>query len=117
MLGLYVHLPFCRAHCAYCPFVVSTDDSLQDPYVDALVREIQRAPMARESTRLFRRRDAIADLAGSARESRRLFARDLTSTTTRNFDRGEPEDVMRDAVAFWRSLGVNRHQHRRAVVS
>jgi oxygen-independent coproporphyrinogen-3 oxidase len=40
MLGLYVHLPFCRAHCAYCPFVVSTDSSLQEAYVDALVREI-----------------------------------------------------------------------------
>src|SRR2546428_435101 len=40
MLGLYVHLPFCRAHCAYCPFVVSTDDAQQDAYVDALLREI-----------------------------------------------------------------------------
>jgi oxygen-independent coproporphyrinogen-3 oxidase len=40
MLGLYVHLPFCRAHCAYCPFVVSTDDAMQDAYVDALVSEI-----------------------------------------------------------------------------
>src|SRR5437870_664963 len=40
MLGLYIHLPFCRVHCAYCPFVVSTDDAMQDAYVEALVREI-----------------------------------------------------------------------------
>src|SRR5438445_8714668 len=41
MLGIYVHLPFCRVHCAYCPFAVSTDLSLQDAYVDALIREIE----------------------------------------------------------------------------
>jgi oxygen-independent coproporphyrinogen-3 oxidase len=39
-LGLYVHLPFCRTHCTYCPFVISTDLSMQDAYVDALVKEI-----------------------------------------------------------------------------
>ena len=40
MLGLYIHLPFCRVHCAYCPFVVSTDDAMQDAYAESLVREI-----------------------------------------------------------------------------
>src|SRR5213076_2363617 len=40
-LGVYVHLPFCRVHCAYCPFAVSTDLSLQDAYIGALVREIE----------------------------------------------------------------------------
>jgi len=38
--GVYVHLPFCRVHCTYCPFAISTDIGLQDAYVDALVREI-----------------------------------------------------------------------------
>jgi oxygen-independent coproporphyrinogen-3 oxidase len=39
-LGVYVHLPFCRVHCTYCPFAISTDIALQDAYVEALVREI-----------------------------------------------------------------------------
>src|SRR5215217_6070684 len=39
-LGLYVHLPFCRTHCSYCAFAISTDIGLQDEYTDALVREI-----------------------------------------------------------------------------
>src|SRR6266704_2422703 len=43
--GIYVHLPFCRVHCSYCPFVVSTNVRLQDQYTDALLREIDaRAP-------------------------------------------------------------------------
>src|SRR5512142_2005137 len=40
-LGLYVHLPFCRVHCTYCAFAISTDLSLQDRYVDALIEEIR----------------------------------------------------------------------------
>src|SRR5258705_6634364 len=39
-VGIYVHLPFCRAHCTYCPFVISTDLSQQDAYIEALVEEI-----------------------------------------------------------------------------
>jgi oxygen-independent coproporphyrinogen-3 oxidase len=39
-IGVYVHLPFCRVHCTYCPFAISTDIALQDAYVAALVREI-----------------------------------------------------------------------------
>src|SRR2546426_4774858 len=39
-LGIYVHLPFCRVHCSYCPFVVSTNVGQQDRYTDALLREI-----------------------------------------------------------------------------
>src|ERR1700759_3430606 len=41
-LGLYVHLPFCRVHCTYCPFVISTDIAQQDRYVDALMSEVGR---------------------------------------------------------------------------
>src|SRR5438270_8593446 len=41
-LGIYVHLPFCRVHCSYCPFVVSTDVRLQDRYTDALLAEIDQ---------------------------------------------------------------------------
>src|SRR5438128_9771422 len=44
-LGLYLHLPFCRVHCSYCPFVVTTNVGQQDRYTDALLREIDaRAP-------------------------------------------------------------------------
>jgi oxygen-independent coproporphyrinogen-3 oxidase len=39
-LGLYLHLPFCRVHCSYCPFAISTDLSLQDAYTSALMREL-----------------------------------------------------------------------------
>ena len=40
-LGIYVHIPFCRAKCSYCAFVSQVcDSSVQHSYVAALCREI-----------------------------------------------------------------------------
>lgn len=43
MAGLYVHIPFCEAICAYCNFTRGlVDDAVQARYVDALVTDIGR---------------------------------------------------------------------------
>lgn len=43
-LGIYVHIPFCRSICAFCPYCkVPYDRELCDRYVDALIREIHAA--------------------------------------------------------------------------
>lgn len=39
--GIYVHIPFCKAKCAYCSFVSITDLSQQKRYVAALLDEIK----------------------------------------------------------------------------
>ena len=43
-IAVYVGIPFCPTRCAYCSFVsqsVEKSFSLVDPYVDALVADIQ----------------------------------------------------------------------------
>src|SRR5207253_1680269 len=52
-LGIYVHLPFCRAHCAYCPFAISTDLSPQSAYFDALIREIDVPTHGEDTDTIF----------------------------------------------------------------
>jgi oxygen-independent coproporphyrinogen-3 oxidase len=43
-LGLYVHVPFCRAHCAYCDFDTTAGlDHLMPAYAAAVCREIEQA--------------------------------------------------------------------------
>src|SRR5207244_10516966 len=44
VLGVYIHIPFCSAICNYCNFNRGLFESdLKARYVDALVREIERA--------------------------------------------------------------------------
>lgn len=38
--GIYIHVPFCKAKCKYCAFVSTPDFSLQNSYVEALIKEI-----------------------------------------------------------------------------
>jgi putative oxygen-independent coproporphyrinogen III oxidase len=109
-LGLYIHLPFCRVHCTYCPFAVSTDIGLQDRYTDALVAEVA----ARGNGELV---DSIFFGGGTpSRTSRQNLAR-VVARLHSSFSIGDgiefsleanPEDVTIDAIAFWRTLGVNR---------
>lgn len=40
-LGLYVHIPFCKSICNFCPYCkVRFSGKLSDRYIDALIREI-----------------------------------------------------------------------------
>ena len=40
-LGLYVHIPFCKSICSFCPYCkVAYEKALCDQYIDALLREI-----------------------------------------------------------------------------
>lgn len=109
-LGLYIHLPFCRVHCTYCPFAVSTDIRLQDQYTDALLAEVD----ARGDGAAV---DSIFFGGGTpSRTSRENLMRIVDRLRERFvIDDGaefsleaNPEDVTGEAVAFWRSLGVNR---------
>ena len=41
-LGLYIHIPFCKSICNFCPYCkVRFDKALCDRYLDALLREIR----------------------------------------------------------------------------
>jgi len=45
-LGLYVHIPFCEAKCAYCHFAIDPrrpDDTRQERYVQALLTELRHS--------------------------------------------------------------------------
>lgn len=43
MLGLYIHIPYCRSKCRYCDFYSAAGaNGVPDAYVDALCREMER---------------------------------------------------------------------------
>ncbi|HEY2829430.1 MAG TPA: radical SAM family heme chaperone HemW [Thermoanaerobaculia bacterium] len=106
MLGVYVHLPFCRVHCSYCPFVISTDIELQDRYVEALVREIHCGAAGSAADTVYfgggtPSRTSIANL------QRIVKALNIAPGAEFSME-ANPEDVTPEALEAWRGLGVNR---------
>ncbi|MGN6183936.1 MAG: radical SAM family heme chaperone HemW, partial [Thermoanaerobaculia bacterium] len=124
-LGLYFHMPFCRVHCTYCPFAISTDLALQDAYVDALIREsgetrlatVDSSALLTPDSRLPTTVDTVYLGGGTpSRTSIANLARLFDSIRT-NYDiaadaevsmEANPEDVTPEALDAWRSMGVNR---------
>src|SRR5450631_4529185 len=112
-LGLYVHLPFCRTHCTYCAFAISTDGSLQEAYTEALLREIQASglgPRASVVESIYfgggtPSRMSIENLnrIATALRGPRPEARGLEFSMESN-----PEDITEESLNAWRALGVNR---------
>ena len=41
LAGIYIHIPFCIKKCPYCDFYSITDQSLKQPFIEALIREMQ----------------------------------------------------------------------------
>jgi oxygen-independent coproporphyrinogen III oxidase len=41
MSGIYIHIPFCKQACSYCDFYFLTKQELRQPFVAALLKEIQ----------------------------------------------------------------------------
>lgn len=109
-LGLYLHLPFCRVHCTYCPFAISTDLALQDEYAAAMLREIDARAGGEEVDTLYlgggtpSRMDIgnLRRIVGRVRERFRVRG-DAEVTIEAN-----PEDIEAASLAEWRELGVNR---------
>jgi putative oxygen-independent coproporphyrinogen III oxidase len=109
-VGLYLHLPFCRVHCTYCPFVISTDIAQQDRYVDALVAEIEaKGEGARVESIYFGggtpSRTSVENLQRIVAAIREKFDVDADAEFSME---ANPEDISREAIDAWRALGVNR---------
>ncbi len=114
-LGLYVHLPFCRTHCTYCAFAISTDVRLQDAYAEAVVREI-------ESSVLGPRSSVVESIYFGGGTPSRMSIDNLAKIVSalnrgpRTEDRGpvefsmeaNPEDITAESLSAWRDLGVDR---------
>ncbi len=47
-IGVYVHIPFCKAKCFYCDFVsFANKDEFMESYVDAVIKEIEASNLGK----------------------------------------------------------------------
>ena len=111
--GIYAHLPFCRSRCGYCAFVVSTDQSAQDAYLDALEREIEILAIEAgdahfDSVYLGGGTPSRTPVARLARLLDGLSRRFAVSPMAEVTLEANPEDVTGEAARSWAESGVTR---------
>lgn len=108
MAGLYIHIPFCHAKCAYCDFYSTPRSEHASEYVDALLRELD--------ARLHEIEDQITTVYIGGGTPSSLPAADLRRLVTRMalFHPEEftvevnPEDVSATLAGMLVGEGVNR---------
>lgn len=108
--GIYLHLPFCAVHCAYCPFAIATDLSLEDRYAAALIHEIEARAAGEAAATLCLgggtpSRMSAANLTAIVDAARARLRLDAGAEVTLE---ANPEDVSEAALGTWRALGMNR---------
>ncbi len=111
MLGIYLHVPFCQAICAYCNFNRGLyDEALKTRYVDALEREILENGDHRAADTIFFGGGTPSlldpsDIARLIAACRAAYAIDDGAEITLETN---PETATVDRLAAYRASGVNR---------
>lgn len=110
MIGIYVHVPFCRTRCPYCDFVsqpISGD--IPRAFVEAVCREAAAFEGPDDAYTVFLGGGtpsllgptALAAILGALRRRFRFHDPEITIEAN-------PDDVDRGLARAWRDLGVNR---------
>lgn len=111
MIGIYIHIPYCRTICPYCDFVKRRiDGSAPDQFVDALCAEITAFEGPRQACSLFFGGGTPSLLNAvqwqrilGALAAQFIFADGIEITAEAN-----PDDVTEDMARMWRDAGINR---------
>lgn len=108
--GIYVHLPFCRRRCSYCPFAISVDRRLSARYHSCLAREIATAELAGSHVETVYFGGGTPSLSGAAdlalvRGALERF--DLAKVREWTIE-ANPEDFEPGSIDAWKALGVTR---------
>lgn len=109
-IGIYVHLPFCRRRCSYCPFAISVDRRLASRYFDCLTREICAIapPTARVDTVYFGGgTPSLSEPEELVAVGRALDRFGLDAVREWTIE-ANPEDFHPDSTALWKAMGATR---------
>lgn len=109
-LGLYIHIPFCRSLCDFCPYCkVPYDRALCDRYIDALIREIHMVGGVgkKEVTSLYFGGGTPALAAGRIGEILEAVRRHFTVTQGIGVEL-HPDDVTVPILRTLREAGVTK---------
>jgi len=105
--GIYVHFPFCRRRCSYCPFAISVDLRLRQEYFSALCDEIIASSYP-DSLETLYFGGGTPSMATRTELVRVLEALPAFSNRVEFTLEANPEDFTSEAVTLWAELGITR---------
>lgn len=109
--GLYIHIPCCRFKCPYCDFYSEEKDKVPYRWIEAILKEAS----IRKGT--FESFDSLYIGGGTPSLVEPEDLSILMSKIEETFDFSErcestleanPEDISREAIEAWHSMGINR---------
>jgi len=110
MIGIYVHIPYCRTLCPYCDFVRQPiPGAVPQAYIEALCREIETFKGPQQASSVFigggtpslLTRSSLGGLLDALHGRFALGGAEITLEAN-------PDDVSEAGAASWRGLGINR---------
>ncbi len=111
MIGVYVHIPFCRTLCPYCDFVKRRLDAGRVPgeFVDALCDEIARYDGPQNADSIFIGGGTPSLLEpGDLERILKTLDEHITLVDPEITIEANPDDVTPDLVADWQRADINR---------
>lgn len=113
MAGIYLHIPFCKQACTYCNFHFTTSLRYKDDLVNALATEAEaeKGYLAGETVHTIYFGGGtpslleISDLRFLISELTKYYPVGADAEITLE---ANPDDVTRENVQQWKSLGINR---------
>jgi putative oxygen-independent coproporphyrinogen III oxidase len=110
VIGIYIHVPYCRTLCPYCDFVKQrTSGDAPDVFVEAVCGEIAAYGEPLDAATLFLgggtpsllRAESLGRILNAVAD-RFAFTWDEVTIEA------NPDDITSDLVEAWRALGINR---------
>ena len=109
MIGVYVHIPFCKRRCKYCDFFSTTQLGRREAYVQALLQEIdERVPATDIATIYFGGgTPSLLETEQIAQLLQALLNKTTTEPTEITLE-ANPGDLTPDKLQALRQIGINR---------
>lgn len=110
MLGIYLHIPYCRTLCPYCDFVKARSrDGVPQAFVDALCREIAAIEGPRDAASIFFGGGTPSMASAEQLEQiLRALAAKFSLHDPEITIEANPDDLSPELVRAWRAAGINR---------
>lgn len=108
--GLYIHIPYCKQKCLYCSFYSLPSVSVDDAYIDALIREIEQYKDKKYvidtvfiggGTPSLLNESQIERIFGAINNTFRLDAEEVTVEMN-------PDSITPSKLSIFKKCGVNR---------